>query len=107
MPEFVKVASIKEIPKNTAKACEIGDHHIAVFNVVDKSGSEFCAINNLCPHRGGPLAEGDLKGTLVTCPWHNWEFDVKTGANPVNPAVSVKTFPCKVEGEDVLVAVGD
>ncbi len=101
MSEFVKVATTKEIAKNTAKACEIGDHQIAVFRL----GDEYCAINNLCPHRGGPLAEGDLNGTLVTCPWHNWEFDVKTGASPVNPAVSVKTYPCQVSGDDVLVDV--
>ena len=102
MSEFIKVATVGEIAKNTAKTCEIGDHQIAVFNV----NGEFSAINNLCPHRGGPLAEGDLNGTLVTCPWHNWEFDVKTGASPVNPAVSVQTFPCKVENGDVLVDVG-
>lgn len=102
MPQTVKVAPASEITPTSPKIVEAPDGtQVAVFNV----NGEFCAINNICPHRGGPLGEGDLEGTLATCPWHGWQFDVKTGQSPVNPAASVKTFPCRVEGADVVVEV--
>lgn len=101
MSKIVKVAPTSEIPPNQAKIVEVDGTQIAVFNV----DGTFCAVNNVCPHRGGPLGEGDLEGSVVTCPWHGWQFDVKTGKNPVNPAAQVKTFPCKVEGSDVCIEV--
>jgi len=101
MSKIVKVAPASEIAPQQAKIIEVDGAQIAVFNV----GGEYCAINNVCPHRGGPLGEGDVEGAVVTCPWHGWQFDVKTGKSPVNPAATVKTFPCKVEGADVCVEV--
>lgn len=52
----------------------------------------YYAIDNLCPHEGGPLGEGALKGDSVTCPWHNWQFDIKTGRGDNSYALNVKTF---------------
>jgi nitrite reductase/ring-hydroxylating ferredoxin subunit len=72
---------------------------VALFNV---EGS-FYAIDNTCAHRGGPLGEGDLEGTIVTCPWHAWRWDVITGANANNPAVKVACFPVTVENGQVFV----
>jgi NAD(P)H-dependent nitrite reductase small subunit len=101
MSKVIKVGPVSEIAPKQAKIVEVDGAQIAVFNV----DGTFCAINNICPHRGGPLGEGDVQGTVVTCPWHGWQFDVKTGQNPVNPAASVRTFPCKVEGGDVCIEV--
>jgi nitrite reductase (NADH) small subunit len=101
MTKIIKVAPASEITPKQAKIIEVDGAQIAVFNV----NGEFCAIKNVCPHRGGPLGEGDLEGSIVTCPWHGWQFDVKTGQSPVNPAACVATFPCKVEGADVCVEV--
>jgi len=101
MPQFIKVIGTKDIPQNQGKMVDIGGQQIAIFNI----GGEFLAINNVCPHRGGPLGEGAVEGGVVTCPWHGWQFDVKTGANPVNPAACVKTFPCKVEGSELWVQI--
>lgn len=101
MAQFVKVTSKNEVAPNQGKVVEIGGQQIALFNV----GGQICAINNICPHRGGPLGEGDLEGSVVTCPWHGWQFDVKTGTNPVNPAAHVRTFACKVEDSDIWVEI--
>ena len=101
MPQFIKVASSSEVLPNQGKVVDVGGQQIAIFNL----NGDFSAINNVCPHRGGPLGEGNLAGSVVTCPWHGWQFDVKTGANPVNPAACVKTFPCKVEGNDLWVQI--
>jgi len=101
MGTLMKAISTHEIPNNQGKVVEINGTTIALFNV----NGQFCAIANTCPHRGGPLGEGDLEGSVVTCPWHGWQFDVTTGKSPVNPAASVKTFPCKIEGSDVFVEI--
>jgi len=55
------------------------------------------------PHRGGPLGEGDLKGQIVTCPWHGWQYDVTTGKLATNPAVGVENYPVEVRGDDIFV----
>ncbi len=100
MASFTKVASTSEIPAGTGKTVEVNGQSIAVFNC----DGTFYAIDNTCTHQGGPLGEGDLSGTSVTCPWHGWEYDVKTGTCEINPSGSVKQFGVKVEGEDVLVS---
>ena len=101
MGKFVKAINLSDCPLGQGKSCELQGKKIAVFNV---SGT-FHAIDDTCVHRGGPLGEGDLDGTVVTCPWHGWQYDVTTGVSPVNPAAKVQSFPCKVQGNDVCVEV--
>ena len=72
---------------------------LALFNV----DGAFYAVDNGCPHRGGPLGDGDLDGTFVACPWHGWRWDVKSGANANNPAVRVPCFPVTVEQGEIFV----
>jgi nitrite reductase (NADH) small subunit len=66
---------------------------------------ELSVINNICPHRGGPLGQGWLEGELVVCPWHSWMFHVKTGISEYPSNERVDAFPVRVEGDDVLVEV--
>ena len=101
MPTLTKVAKKSEIPPGTGKAVEVGGKTIAVFNCE----GAFYAIDNTCKHRGGPLAEGSLSGTSVTCPWHGWEYDVTSGVCQLDPSVQVQKFDVKVEGDDILVSV--
>ena len=63
------------------------------------------AFGSVCPHQGGPLADGALEGTIVTCPWHGWHFDVCTGKSPMGPRVKQTVYEVKVDGRDVLVNV--
>ena len=101
MGNFVKAINASDLPAGQGKTCEVGGKTIAVFNL----NGQFCAIDNTCVHRVGLLGEGDLTGSVVTCPWHGWQYDVTTGVSPVNPAAKVQKFNCKVEGPDVLVEV--
>lgn len=101
MTRWVKAMNKSDVSQGTGSIVELGDKQVAVFCV----GGQYYAIDNVCPHRGGPLGEGDLDGTIVTCPWHGWEFDVTSGKSPINPAACVKSFPVKLEGDDVLVEV--
>jgi nitrite reductase (NADH) small subunit len=96
---FVKVASRADVAEGSGKLVEASGKKIALFN----AGGKYYAIGNDCKHRGGPLAEGELDGTQVTCPWHGWEYDITTGNSLDDPSVTVGCFAVKVEGEDILV----
>jgi nitrite reductase (NADH) small subunit len=98
----VKVATAGEIPPGEGRVFEVKGRMLAVFNV----DGRFYATDNDCPHRGGPLGEGDLDGTVIRCPWHAWRWDVTTGANVNNPAVKIACFPVTVEDGAILVDVG-
>lgn len=92
-----KVAKLSEVPEGQSKIVNVDGREIALFNV----GGSVYALDNTCPHQGGPLGEGYLDGSEVTCPWHAWTFDVKTGDCSTTPGVKQPTFRAKVEGEDV------
>jgi nitrite reductase/ring-hydroxylating ferredoxin subunit len=109
MTSFV-VATVSEIAPGSRKIVEIAGRSIGVFNV----GGEFYALRNRCPHQGGPLCQGRLAGTVASpkpgvyeyardgeilrCPWHGWEFDLKTGQSWFDPAgTRVRTYAVTVE----------
>jgi 3-phenylpropionate/trans-cinnamate dioxygenase ferredoxin component len=101
MADFVKVASLSDLAPGTAKAVEVGDKAIALFNV---DGTIF-ALDNTCLHQGGPLGEGMLEGDVVTCPWHMWEYNVRTGEKVDNPELKVSRYEVRVEDGEIQVAV--
>jgi len=100
MAEFEKVAKVSDIGPGEAKVVQAAGHDVALFNADGK----FYAIDNVCKHQGGPLGEGMLQGTEVTCPWHGWTYDVTNGQCTMNPGVSVACLKVKVEGDDVHVS---
>jgi nitrite reductase (NADH) small subunit len=97
---FVTVGSKQDFPEGSGRVVKVNGKEIAVFN----RGGEFHAIDNTCAHLGGPLGEGMLKGDVVSCPWHGWQFDIKTGISPVNPAAKVASYEVRAEGEAVTVS---
>jgi nitrite reductase/ring-hydroxylating ferredoxin subunit len=102
MPNFVRVASKADIPAGEGRTFDVAGKPVAVFNC----NGEFYAIDNECKHQGGPLGEGELDGTVVTCPLHAWTYDVTTGESPDDPECKIDCFAVKVEGDDILVSVG-
>ena len=101
MADFVKVAQVTDVPDGAAKAVEVNGRRLALFN----AGGRFYAIDNACKHRGGPLAEGDVYGTRVVCPWHGWEYDFSTGCNVDDPSMKLACFAVKVEDGAIFVQV--
>jgi len=102
MGEFVRVAMADELAPGQGKLVEVNDKEIALFNV---DGS-FYAIDRTCTHMGGPLSEGELEGTRVTCPWHGAVFDVTTGDVLGPPAArGVTKYNTRVENGGVEVEV--
>lgn len=102
MAEFVKIGTKADLPAaNQAKEFNVAGKVICVANV-DGSCS---AIDNVCLHRGGPLAQGVVMDGKVICPWHGWMWDPKTGQAVHSAEAKVPVYRMKVEGEDVFVEV--
>ncbi len=101
MAGFVKVASTSELAPGQAMAVEVNGKTIALYNV---DGTIY-ATDNTCLHQGGPLGEGILEGDVITCPWHMWEYNVRTGEKVGASSIQVATYPVQVEGTDIKVAV--
>jgi nitrite reductase [NAD(P)H] small subunit len=99
MDRFQRVARVDEIPPGTSKVVEVNQKSIAIFNV---DGAMY-AIYNICPHEGGPLGEGSLKGCVVSCPWHDLAFDVRNGQATDGGGYCVGSYEVSVRGQDVFV----
>jgi nitrite reductase/ring-hydroxylating ferredoxin subunit len=119
MPRYV-VATVDEIPPGGRKIVTLEGRSVGVFNV----GGEFFALRNRCPHQGGPLCDGRLAGFVTSprpgeyrftrpgenlrCPWHGWEFDIRTGQSWCEPArVRVRRYDVAVEPGTAIAASGE
>lgn len=97
MPDFVTVAKTADVQPGTGLVVEVAGKTLAVFNV----DGAYHVMDNTCVHRGGPLGEGELEGDAVSCPWHGWQYSVKTGICLGNPAAKVTVYDTTVEGTDI------
>jgi|ERR1700692_783688 nitrite reductase (NADH) small subunit len=95
---WIKVAKIGELPPGSVMEIARGEDLYAVCNV----GGEIRALSGVCPHQGGPLGEGALSGSLVTCPWHMWEFDSETGICTFSDDVRIPIYPVRLENDTIL-----
>jgi nitrite reductase (NADH) small subunit len=98
---FLPVLPLAELPPGRGRCVTAGRRDVALFLV---EGNVF-AIDNTCPHLGGPLAEGDLSGCVIYCPLHAWSFDVRTGVSPSNARARVETYPVRVVDGTIQVEV--
>lgn len=97
---FVRVAAAGEIDEHAAKIVTIGRYDVAIFKV----GDEFKAYENVCPHQGGPVGEGIVDGATVTCPWHAWCFDLRTGKLTLGDFAELRSFESYVEGGAIFIS---
>lgn len=96
---FVEVARTTDLPVGRARVCTVGDQRIALYH----TARGFFATGNSCPHRGGPLGEGDIIGDEIVCPWHLWSFDIATGVCGGNFDLIIPTYEVRLEDERILV----
>lgn len=102
MPEFVRIGSVSELPPDgEAKEFECQGKTVCVARV----NGEVTAMDNVCLHRGGPLGQGVVMGEKIVCPWHGWEFDLKTGQAGQNRDMAVSVYRVRIEGNNVLVEI--
>jgi nitrite reductase/ring-hydroxylating ferredoxin subunit len=97
--ELVTVARADEIPPGTCRVVTAGEREVALYNV----DGMFYATQNNCLHLGGPLGDGRLEDSVVTCPWHGWQYDVRTGENEFDRALALEQLDVVVEDGDVKV----
>jgi nitrite reductase (NADH) small subunit len=101
--DLVTVARVDEVPPGTVKEVRVGDEPIALANCE----RAFYATQGRCLHLEGPLGQGRLdEQCFLTCPWHGWRYDVRTGKNDFDLAIQLRTYEVRVENDEVKVALG-
>jgi nitrite reductase/ring-hydroxylating ferredoxin subunit len=102
VPRLVRVACRGDIEDGKALLVEAGGEEVSLFRV----DGVYYALANNCTHREGPLCEGLIEGTTVTCPWHFGKFDLRTGAAIGAPASeAVRRYEVQVEGDEIMIAL--
>lgn len=99
MPDWIDIAAAAECPPGTSIERVVNGQMVAVANIA----GAWHAIDGLCPHQGGPLGTGTLCGTVLTCPWHGWQFDVTTGRHQLSAAVRQTVHEAREENGRVYV----
>ncbi|HEX3871106.1 MAG TPA: Rieske 2Fe-2S domain-containing protein [Pirellulales bacterium] len=99
MSRWIEIAAAADCPPGSALELVAEETMVALFNV----DGEFYALDGVCPHQGGPLGKGCLTGAIITCPWHGWQFDVRSGEHQLNKRLQQPTLPVRVVGEAVFV----
>jgi nitrite reductase (NADH) small subunit/3-phenylpropionate/trans-cinnamate dioxygenase ferredoxin subunit len=99
MADFQTVCKTADIAEGEGKTVQLGKKLIAVF----RTGGQFYAIDDVCPHMGASLSGGYLDKGIVTCPWHAWRFRITDGAWADNPRIKIGCYQVRVEGEDVQI----
>jgi nitrite reductase (NADH) small subunit len=102
-PETLEVdaGALDELAESRGRCAEAGAFSLAIF----RQGDQVFALENACPHRGGPLCEGDVKDGVVYCPLHAWGFDLRSGRAVNVRWEAARVFPARVDGGRILVAI--
>lgn len=103
MPRWVPVIEADAVRAGFGKFVKVEGYELAVFN----DAGEYYTVDDSCPHQGASLGEGFLHEGRVICPWHSWAFDIRTGACPRVPNLSVASYPTRRAGEMVEVRLPD
>lgn len=99
---FVPVSKVSDVPDPGRQVVEVDERLVALFHV----DGQFYAIDDVCTHDGGPLAEGQLDGYQIACPRHGARFDIRDGRALTMPATEpTQSYPVRIEGDDVLIGI--
>jgi nitrite reductase/ring-hydroxylating ferredoxin subunit len=99
---FITVARVDDVPSGTIHSVKAGEEEIALAHC----NGGFYAVQGHCLHLQGPLGQGELEGCVLTCPWHGWQYDVRTGQHEFDLAIQLRTYDVQVEDGEVRVRVG-
>ncbi len=101
---WARIALCDDIPLREGRAVKVGNREIAIFNL----GDRVLAVDNRCPHKGGPLADGIVSGAAVVCPLHAWKMSLETGEglNTASASSCVETFRTRVEHGVIFLEIG-
>lgn len=96
--QYIAVAQVDDIEEGKIKAAEVEGKKL----IVCRYEGEIYVLDGVCSHAGGPLCRGELDEGLVVCPWHGWEYDVKTGLCEIEPTLQQEVFKVKIADGEVL-----
>jgi nitrite reductase [NAD(P)H] small subunit len=99
---WIRIGALTDIPRRGARCVATPQGRIAVFRTAE---DQVFAIEDRCPHKGGPLSQGVVHGASVTCPLHNWVISLETGKALGADEGAVRTVPVKVEGEQLFITL--
>ncbi|HSB69491.1 MAG TPA: Rieske 2Fe-2S domain-containing protein [Candidatus Methylomirabilis sp.] len=99
MARFVKVGRVGDLSEGQVMVVQANGQGIALFHVAGR----YYALEAACPHEGEPLADGTIEGLRVLCPWHGYDFHLKTGECVLDPDLRALTYPVKIRGEEILI----
>jgi nitrite reductase (NADH) small subunit len=99
---WIRIGALTDIPRRGARCVATPQGRIAVFRTAE---DQVFAIEDRCPHKGGPLSQGIVHGASVTCPLHNWVISLETGKALGADEGAVRTVPVKVEGEQLFITL--
>jgi nitrite reductase (NADH) small subunit len=100
--KWVEIGSVSDIPRRGARCVDTPDGKIAIFRTTE---DRIFAIEDHCPHRGGPLSQGIVHGSAVTCPLHNWVISLETGKALGADQGTVRTIDVKIDGDRLFIAL--
>lgn len=104
MTEFVPVGKIGDFAPGHGKMVIVRGRHVALFRL----GDDFFALDNMCLHRGGPICEGEIDHKdVVTCPWHGWSYEIRTGTMVQDPRVGLSKHDVRIDDDVVSVRLTD
>jgi nitrite reductase (NADH) small subunit len=101
--DFVTVARVGDLAAGAGRQVNVGERWVGLFHI----DGAYYAVDNLCLHRGGPLSEGAIDGCRVTCPWHGWQYDLRTGVLVQDPGVGVTRHETRVVDDDIQVRLAE
>jgi nitrite reductase (NADH) small subunit len=97
---LLRVTAAAEIPVGRARTIEVDGARVAIFNAGD---GRYHALGATCPHEEGPLGDGIVVRGAAVCPWHGFDFDLRTGACGIDPELAAPVYPVRRDGADLLV----
>ncbi|WP_455199320.1 nitrite reductase small subunit NirD [Kaarinaea lacus] len=100
MSNWIKIVELADIPKLGSRVIKTDSSNIAIFRTSD---DQVFALRDECPHKGGPLSQGIVHGTSVTCPLHNWKIDLSSGDALAPDEGCTNVFPAKIENGMVFI----
>lgn len=101
MTDWIEIGALTDIPLRGARCVVTPAGKVAIFRSAE---NQIYALDNRCPHKGGPLAEGIVHGASVTCPLHNWVFDLATGEALGADEGQVRTWPVRIVDGRILLS---
>jgi nitrite reductase/ring-hydroxylating ferredoxin subunit len=96
---FVTVSRLEDVPPGTLRNVTAGEEEVTLAHC----DHGVYAVQSRCLHLQGPLGEGHLEGCVLTCPWHGWQYDVRTGENEFDLAIKLETYAVQVEDGEIRV----